>query len=132
MSTQVYTGKRGYVNYYCNPQQERDSMSDQPTITIPANLFYGWTPGGLRHAAESNIGVRILLRRLADEIERQAPRAEGWYRIRHGDTGGPGSEWRLLYWNGSEWLFREQASMRRVIHEEDAEIEPVTIGRADS
>lgn len=123
-------------------------MSDH-TITIPADLWgnaIGATPVSLRNYAKaltgeridpgsincSHVAGRVLLERLADEIERQAPRAEGWYRIRHGDTGGPGSEWRLLYWNGSEWLFRERESMRCVIHEEAAEIEPVTIGRADS
>ena len=107
-------------------------MSGENTITIPADLGGGWTPSNLRNAAKpgglNRHGVGRLLERLADEIERQAPRPEGWYHVKDG-------AWeRVLWWDGDEFVQRpgDYGFGATVPVPSDATITPVTIGRAES
>ena len=119
-------------------------MSDH-TITIPADLWgnaIGVTPVSLRNYAKaltgeridpgsincSHVAGRVLLERLADEIERQAPRAEGWYSIRT----SPDAKQRLLrWWDGAKWRHFPDGELSGIATDRSV-IEPVTIGRADS
>ena len=104
-------------------------MSSENTITIPADLWDEWTTRDLRDYATSldreHPGGADVFRRLADEIERQAPRSEGWYLV--GKQGWT----RVYYYTGEEWSWGSEAT-QSVFVPHDATITPVTIGRAES
>ena len=111
-------------------------MSSENTITIPAGLNGDWTAEGLRKYADFMVRPDALtpytaaevLRFLADEIERQAPRPEGWYHVKDG-------AWeRVLWWDGDEFAVRpgDYGFGVTVPVPHDATITPVTIGRAES
>lgn len=110
---------------------EEYGMSDPNTITIPADLGGGWTPQNLREIAKAigtgnydenlSLGASSMLCRLADEIERQAPRPEGWYSVK--DYGGE----RVLWWNGTGWSYYADGSDRTKA-DGGSTITPVTIG----
>ena len=108
------------------------------TITIPADLWDHWNPDELRGAADTALrdGERRvtarLLRRLADEIERQAPREPGWYSVRYDDFGGAASERSLYHWHDNDWWIDAADSMRVKIGTSAMIEGPFTIGRADS
>jgi hypothetical protein len=106
------------------------------TITIPADLGGGWTPQQLRKVAEAIqsapstvrvldvLGTPHLLNRLADEIERQAPRPVGWYRFRvHSDLA-----WSLRWWDGEVWLVEPDGQRSMTQPPNGHTPEPVTIG----
>ena len=104
-------------------------MSGENTITIPADLWAQWTTRELRDYATSldreHHGGAVVFRRLADEIERQAPRPEGWYHVKHEDE-------RILWWSpdDGEWSYNSRGDDYASVHQH-ATITPVTIGRAD-
>ena len=113
-------------------------MSSENTITIPADLwgvtYRKWSPDTLRNSAEAARGKGLaftadLLGRLADEIERQAPRPEGWYFIHGGDRASG----KFYHWNGKNWAPTESRLYSEpVALPPHATITPVTIGRAES
>lgn len=101
------------------------------TITIPADLnghLLDPSPSGLRAYADAVSGSQIygasrVLRWLADEIERQVPRPEGWYHV---ET----QEWeRVYWWDGTKWTKGHDSSIEVPVPD-DAIITPVTIGGA--
>lgn len=103
-------------------------MSDPNTITIPADLNGEWTgPQMLRDYAGACLsepgkgGAAAILRWLADEIERQAPRPEGWYHVK--DSNGE----RVLWWYGTGWSYYADRG-DKTSADDDATITPVTIG----
>ena len=106
------------------------------TVTIPADFggsIFLPTPNSLRDYADTLDGNcthragAAVLRYLADEIERQAPRAEGWYHVRHHN----GVE-KVLHWDGQHWNRAIGGGIVAVHEGTDPrdEITPVTIGGA--